>query len=100
MSRGIHKLSTLRISKLKDRGFYGGGGGLYLQVSKAGTKPWVVRFKEDGRTRDMGLGSINTLSLAEARDRAVACRKLRLDGIDPIEQRNGVRAARRLESLK
>jgi integrase len=100
MPRGIHKLSALRIGKIKTRGFYADGGNLYLQVSKAGTKSWVFRFKESGRTRDMGLGPIHTLSLAEARERATECRKLRLDRVDPIEQRKAERAARRLATSK
>ena len=40
----------------------------------------------------MGLGPVHTVSLAEAREKALACRKLRLDGIDPIEQRRAERA--------
>ena len=40
-----------------------------------------------GRTREMGLGPLALVSLAEARDKALACRRLLLDGIDPIEAR-------------
>jgi integrase len=42
----------------------------------------------------MGLGSLMTVSLAEARDAALTCRKQRLAGIDPIEARNAERAAK------
>ena len=63
--------------------FYGDGGGLYLQVSQYGTKSWVFRFKMNGKARDMGLGSINTFTLNEARERARKCRQLVADGIDP-----------------
>jgi integrase len=35
----------------------------------------------------MGLGSLNTVSLAEAREAALQCRKLLRDGRDPIEDR-------------
>jgi integrase len=44
----------------------------------------------------MGLGSVHTVSLAEARDKALTCRKQRLDGGDPIAARKGARAAARL----
>src|SRR4029079_3562733 len=37
--------------------------------------------------RHMGLGSVNDFSLAEAREKALECRKLRHAGIDPIEDR-------------
>jgi integrase len=40
----------------------------------------------------MGLGSINTLNLREARERARECRKLVDQGIDPIDQRQCERA--------
>ena len=43
------------------------GGGLYLYVSKSGARSWIFRWKRDGRPRDMGLGALNTVSLAEAR---------------------------------
>jgi hypothetical protein len=44
----------------------------------------------------MGLGPTHTLSLAEAREAATECRKLRLQGIDPIDQRDSQRAAARV----
>src|SRR5262249_10127748 len=40
-----------------------------------------------GRAREMGLGSPNTFTLKEARERARRCRQLVADGIDPIEER-------------
>src|SRR5262245_37144743 len=42
-------------------GYYGDGGGLYLQVSKEyGSRDWVFRFMLNGRVREMGLGSPRT----------------------------------------
>jgi len=41
----------------------------------------------------MGLGSLETLSLAEARAKARECRQLMLEGVDPIEARAVKRAA-------
>ena len=46
----------------------------------------------------MGLGSVDTISLAEAREAAVRCRKLRVAGVDPIEHRNAERAKHALEA--
>jgi integrase len=48
----------------------------------------------------MGLGPIETVSLAEAREAALACRKLRQQGVDPIEQRNAARDAARVATAK
>jgi hypothetical protein len=39
----------------------------------------------------MGLGAIHTVSLAEARQKALECRKARLDGRDPIMARRAER---------
>jgi integrase len=79
---------------------YADGGGLYLHVSKSGARSWIFRWKRDGRLRDMGLGPLNTISLAEARDKALACRKLKYDGADPIEERRAQRQAVKLETAK
>ena len=46
-----------KADKVKAPGYYGDGGGLFLQVSKYGCKSWVFRFKASGRLREMGLGS-------------------------------------------
>jgi hypothetical protein len=56
--------------------------------------------KVKGRSREMGLGSFNTVSLAEARDRAAECRQLRKQEIDPIEARETARRQAALERTK
>src|SRR5262249_62192597 len=50
------------------------------------------RFAIRGHERWMGLGSLNTVSLVEARERARQGRLMVLDGIDPIEARKERRA--------
>jgi integrase len=100
MAKIISKLSALAVANAKAPGLYGDGGGLYLQVGANGSKSWIFRFKAGGRTRYMGLGSLNTISLAKAREAASKCRELRLQHIDPIEQRASVCEAARLEAVK
>jgi integrase len=94
------KLTMLSARQARRPGLHGDGGGLFLQVAKGGTKSWVFRYKVDRRLRVMGLGPLHTIGLAEARERARECRKLRLDGVDPIEARRGQRAAARLDAAK
>jgi integrase len=48
----------------------------------------------------MGLGPLADVTLAEARQKALAARKLRLEGVDPIEARKAQRTAARLEAAK
>jgi hypothetical protein len=48
---------------------------------------WVLRVQSNGRRREIGLGSLKNLSLADARDSAfVMCKKI-VQGIDPIAER-------------
>lgn len=84
-------LTAIAVSKIKTPGYYRDGHnrhGLHLQVSKAGTKSWVMRFTIAGRVREMGLGSAADVSLAEARAAADDARKLLRNGTDPIEDRD------------
>lgn len=83
----MFKLSAAAVARQKQPGHYGDGGGLWLQVSTVGTKSWVFRFTRLGKAREMGLGALHTVSLAEAREKAATCRKQLVDGIDPIEAR-------------
>jgi len=100
MARTINKLSATFVAKESRPGRYGDGGGLWLQVSQFGTKAWIFRFMLDGKARQMGLGSVETFSLKEARERARQARQLVADGIDPIEARNEKKAAARSEDAK
>jgi integrase len=85
------------------------GGGLYCQISPGDgdddvRKSWLFRFslpekviskggRQRQRQRWMGLGSVNTVSLSDARTKALELRKLCLEGMDPIEVRRGHKAA-------
>lgn len=87
MARSINRLSSRSLASKTKRGRYADGGGLYLQVSDNEAKSWLFRFMLNGKSRQMGLGSLHTISLAEARDEALLCRKQLRDGFDPIEAR-------------
>jgi hypothetical protein len=78
--RALNRLTALKVSRAKRPGMYADGGGLYLRVADGGSKQWVFRYVSNARLRDMGIGPVHTLTLAEARERAVHARKLRLDG--------------------
>jgi integrase len=80
------KLTARRVETAKP-GKYGDGGGLQLSVASGGAKKWVLRFLWQGRPREMGLGSYPEVGLADARERALAGRKLARSGVDPIAAR-------------
>ncbi len=92
-------LTALTVSRTKAKGLYLDSGGLYLQVSASGQRSWIFRFRIGGRKtpRDMGLGSLADVSLAEARAKAAAARKLLSDGIDPIEAKRETQTRAALE---
>ena len=103
MASTVNKLSATFVRNSLDVGRHNDGAGLYLQTSQVGdnlTKAWLFRFKLNGRKREMGLGSVNTYTLAEARERARRCRQLVDQGIDPIEQRKTQRAEAKAETVK
>lgn len=100
MARQINKLSAAFVTKTTEPGMYGDGLGLWLQVSKWQTKSWVFRYQIAGRPRTMGLGSVDTFTLKEARERATEMRKLVATGIDPIDQRKAVTLAAKAEAAK
>jgi integrase len=81
------KLTALAVKNAKP-GRHGDGAGLYLLVSSTGAKSWMIRIQQNGKRRDIGLGSVAALSLSGARQRAVDLRKHALNGRDPIAERD------------
>jgi integrase len=89
------------------------GSGLYLMIKPTGAKSWILRVQVAGQRRDIGLGSVDvegpspsvfpqgderlgevpimlkkSLTLAEAREKAAALRKLAKAGLDPVVERD------------
>jgi hypothetical protein len=67
MARVIGKLSPAKVRTVAKPGIYGDGAGLWLNVGPTGGKSWLFRFMLDGRAREMGLGALHTIGLAEPR---------------------------------
>ncbi|WP_426037686.1 tyrosine-type recombinase/integrase [Brevundimonas sp. DC300-4] len=79
------KLNARKVDALKAPGRYGDGRNLYLQITPGGGKSWALLYTINGRSRQMGLGPLEFVSLSEARDAAIEARKLIRKGIDPLE---------------
>lgn len=75
------------------------GGGLFLRVDKTGTGRWVFRFRQHGRQREMGLGSRESISLADVRKERDRWASFVAQGHDPIRQREIEAQARSVEPL-
>ena len=116
----IGKLKALNVARMKTPGMYGDGGGLWLQVTSADAKSWILRYwaaerdpatgglirdpntkRARGKSREMGLGSCATVSLEGARTLAQEYRRLlRAQGVDPIEARHDAQEQRAIEKAK
>ena len=72
-------------------GFYSDGGTLNLRVDDRGNKSWVQRLFVRGRPKTLGLGGYPLVSLAEARGKAFANRKLAREGGDPLAEKRKAR---------
>ena len=84
--RGRHPDKALSAAFVRSAppGRHADGNGLYLFVQPTGTRSWVQRLVIRGRRREMGLGAAGLVSLAEARELALANRKLARSGGDPL----------------
>lgn len=69
------------------------GGGLYLEITPAGGKLWRQKYRFAGKEKRLAHGTYPDVSLAQARERRDAARKLLAAGVDPGEHRKAERAA-------
>jgi integrase len=100
MARQVERLTALGVQKRHKQGYHADGAGLYLQVSASGSKSWVFRYTLRGKAREMGIGSLQDVSLLEARQKASDARKLARDGVDPIETRDARQRAQTLQTAR
>jgi integrase len=95
MARLLNRLNDRAIASAKiTPGRHADGGGLYLVVDRPGGKAaarrWVFLYRKDGRLREMGLGGLVNVGLADARAKAQEARRILGDRAtrgDPIAER-------------
>ena len=90
--RGRHPDKALSAAFIRSAppGRHADGNGLFLYVKPEGTRSWIQRIVIRGRRREMGLGSVALISLAEARELALANHKLARSGGDPLADKRRV----------
>lgn len=88
-------LSALEVGRISSTGYHfvGGVSGLVLQVSKTGTKSWLLRVLVGGKRREIGLGGYPDVTLAGAREAARVTKEKIRNGIDPVAERQAARSA-------
>jgi hypothetical protein len=76
--------------------------GLFLLVNPSGSKLWRWRCRFDKKEKLMALGEYPVVTLAKARERHLAARKLLDGGVDPMVERKSAAEAKlkELEVLK
>ena len=87
--KGRHPPKALSAAFIRSAppGRHADGNGLYLFVQPSGARSWIQRLLIRGRRRELGLGSLALVPLAEAREKALANRKLARQGGDPLAEK-------------
>ncbi|MYE94387.1 MAG: tyrosine-type recombinase/integrase [Gemmatimonadetes bacterium] len=87
MGKHGRKLTAAFVRSVRDPGLYWDEHGLVLRVKPSGYKQWIQRLFIHGKRRELGLGPLRLVTLAEARDAALANRKVARAGGDPRTKR-------------
>ena len=80
----------------KKRARFTDAGGLYLEVSPAGSKRWFWKFYADSKEGRLALGSYPAIGLADARKARDASKLHKSEGRNPVE----VRQVQKLRELR
>jgi integrase len=87
MARRINRLNARLVTTIAKKGQYADGGGLYLRVDSSAAKRWVFIFRQRGKRPEMGLGGLDSVPLALARQLVAEARKTVALGLNPIAGR-------------
>ena len=77
----------------KKQARFADSGGMYLQVSPMGSKRWFLKYRIDGKEKQLAVGSYPAVSLSDARKARDAAKLKKSEGVDPVQ-------ARKLDKLK
>jgi integrase len=77
----------------KKQARFSDSGGMYLQVSPAGSKRWFLKYRVAGVEKQLALGSYPAVALTAARKARDAAKLQKSEGVDPLQ-------ARQIEKLK
>lgn len=71
------------------------GGGLYVAVAPTGKKTWRFQYALNGKRSEVTIGGFPEISVAEARERHAEYRALVEKGVDPAQQKQEEKSARK-----
>lgn len=102
MPKLITPLTDIQVknAKSKDKPYkLSDGGRLYLEVMPTGSKLWRMKFQRaNGKESRLAFGRYPEISLAEARERRTAARRLADEGIDLADHRDAQKAAKAIQT--
>jgi len=85
---------AIRQAKPQDKPYQlADGDALYLEVTPAGGKRWLFRYRFNGKPGKLALGKYPAVSLADAREKATEARKLLAAGTNPGEAKKAAKVA-------
>jgi integrase len=93
------KLTDAKLKALKEPGKYFDGGGLYMDITKAGGAYWRLKYRHGGKEKLLALGVYPAVGLRDARDKATDAKRLMQDGQDPGALRKAEKVRGALESV-
>ena len=93
-ARQFKRLSALGVVAAIKPGVYTDGDGLALIVKRNGNRYWRLRVTQDDKCRDLGIGPVRNVTLAQARVRAAELREKVKSGGDPTAEKEAARKAR------
>ena len=96
----MNRLTVTQARALKNRGMYRADPTLYLNIASGGSKSWIQRLTINGRRHDIGLGSFELVTMAEARDKAFQNRRLVQAGGNPLAEKRKARVPSFREASK
>ena len=97
---GMNRLTVTQARALKKQGMYRADPTLYLNVAPGGSKSWIQRLTIRGKRHDIGLGSFELVTMAEARDKAFRNRRLVQAGGNPLVEKRKARVPTFRESAE
>jgi integrase len=86
-----HRFTAISVRATRAPGRYADGNGLYLVVDPSGAKRWIWRGLVQGKRTDLGLGGVVIVPLADARAKAVECKRIARNGDNPKQERQRAR---------
>ena len=99
MAKHINKDTVYRAAKPKEKDYMlNDGGGLFLLISKSGTKSWLFVYTFNTKRKKTALGAYPGVTLEAARVKAKEAVENVANGLDPIEIKNEIKKSLQLSA--